>query len=289
MEIEISEGKYKVYHIPGKKIGCTKNIKKRVEEEQGYRPGEYEILYETDDIKLASKAERTLQQDLGYRVDTKPYDKLFKKSMKKDINVTDQTTTFPIPSNDINGEFLADLEWTSPFGHVILDSTDKIEWVIDNIKKSMYSSNRCYIYNKALNEAAPFEKFTEKTSKESNLTFVKIRDWAKAKGIYSYGDSKTQYIKLMEEAGELAQAILKEDEPEVIDAIGDMVVVLTNLAKMRGHNIEDCINSAYDVIAKRSGKMINGTFVKDIEVNNPETISAYPDPGPPPIFTSNRT
>ncbi len=36
MEIEVSQGKYKVYHIPGKKIGCTKNIKKRVEEEQGY-------------------------------------------------------------------------------------------------------------------------------------------------------------------------------------------------------------------------------------------------------------
>ena len=66
----------------------------------------------------------------------------------------------------------------------------------------------------------------------------------------------------MEEAGELAQAILKNDEPEVIDAIGDMVVVLTNLAKLRGHNIEDCISSAYNVIAKRKGEMINGTFVK---------------------------
>ena len=93
----------------------------------------------------------------------------------------------------------------------------------------------------------------------------------------------------MEEAGELAQAILKEDEPEVIDAIGDMVVVLTNLAKLRGHNIEDCIDSAYNVIAKRTGKMVGGTFVKDIEVNNPETLSAYPDPGPPPAFVSNRT
>ena len=96
MEIQISKGKYKVYHIPGKKIGCTKNVKKRVEEEQGYKPGEYEILYETDDIKKASKAERALQKDLGYRVDTKPYHKLFEKNMRKDLNVTDQTTTFPI-------------------------------------------------------------------------------------------------------------------------------------------------------------------------------------------------
>jgi len=67
----------------------------------------------------------------------------------------------------------------------------------------------------------------------------------------------------MEEAGELAQALLKNDETEVIDAIGDMVVVLTNLAKLRGHNIEDCIASAYSVIKDRQGKMINGTFVKN--------------------------
>ncbi len=288
MEIQISQGKYKVYHIPGKKIGCTKNIKKRVEEEQGYKPGEYEILYETDDIKLASKAERTLQQDLGYRVDTKPYDKLFNRSMKKDTNVTDQTTTFAIPAHEINSEYLAEMTWMSPYGKVVLDSTDKIEWVMDNIKKSMYNSSRCYIYNKALSEAAPFEKFKQKTTKTLN-TFVKIREWADAKGIYESGDSKTQYVKLMEEAGELAQAILKEDEPEVIDAIGDMVVVLTNLAKLRGHNIEDCIDSAYSVIAKRTGKMVGGTFVKDIEVNDPETLSAYPEPGPPPMFTSNRT
>ena len=289
MSIAISTGKYKVYHIPGKKIGCTQNVQKRVEEEQGYKSGEYEILYETDDIKLAAQAERTLQKDLGYKVDIKPYDKLFEKTMGKDINVTDQTTTFPVAAEEVNGEFLSDLSWTSPYGQVVVDSLDKIDWIMDNVKKSMFNSSRSYIYNKALHEASPFEKFKQKTKKSSNLTFVKIREWAEAKGIYESGDSKTQYVKLMEEAGELAQAILKNDEPEVIDAIGDMVVVLTNLARLRGHNIEDCIDSAYDVIAKRTGKMVDGTFVKDIEVKNPETLSAYPEPGPPPMFTSNRT
>ena len=66
----------------------------------------------------------------------------------------------------------------------------------------------------------------------------------------------------MEEAGELAKALLERDEPEIIDAIGDMVVVLTNLAKLEGLNIEDCIDTSYGVIKKRKGKMINGTFVK---------------------------
>jgi NTP pyrophosphatase (non-canonical NTP hydrolase) len=98
-----------------------------------------------------------------------------------------------------------------------------------------------------------------------NLTneFDSIRQWAKDKGILEKGDLKTQYTKLIEEAGELAKSILDDDDEEFVDAIGDCVVVLTNLAKLRGHNIEDCINSAYGVIAKRTGKMINGTFVKE--------------------------
>lgn len=93
--------------------------------------------------------------------------------------------------------------------------------------------------------------------------FETIRQWAEEKGIFEKGDVKTQCIKLFEEAGELSKAILKNDEPEIIDAIGDCVVVLTNLAKLRGLKIEDCINSAYQIISKRKGKMSNGTFVKE--------------------------
>ena len=66
----------------------------------------------------------------------------------------------------------------------------------------------------------------------------------------------------MEEAGELGSALLKEDRTEIIDAIGDMVVVLTNLAHMTETSIEKCIDAAYAEIKNRKGKMINGTFVK---------------------------
>jgi NTP pyrophosphatase (non-canonical NTP hydrolase) len=103
--------------------------------------------------------------------------------------------------------------------------------------------------------------------------FQSIRDWADQRGIYEKGDIKTQFIKLNEEVGELAKAILKNDELEMIDAIGDIVVVLTNLTQLaplyKGDTviekmtIEDCINSAYKVIANRKGKMDNGTFVKE--------------------------
>lgn len=96
--------------------------------------------------------------------------------------------------------------------------------------------------------------------------FEKIREWAKERGIYEKGNSHTQYVKLQEEAGELAKAILNDDKPEIIDAIGDIVVVLTNLAHLEGLDIEDCIDSAYNVIKNRTGKMENGTFKKDESV-----------------------
>ena len=99
-----------------------------------------------------------------------------------------------------------------------------------------------------------------------NLTneFMPIREWAKDKGIYEKGDPLTQFAKLSEEIGELAMSLLKKKDEEFQDAIGDCVVVLTNLAKLKGYNIEDCINGSYEVIAKRKGQMVNGTFVKQI-------------------------
>ena len=93
--------------------------------------------------------------------------------------------------------------------------------------------------------------------------FELIRQWADERGIYDKGDTKTQLIKLQEEMGELAKATLEKDHDEVVDAIGDMVVVLTNLAHLNNVYIETCIAEAYNVISKRKGTMINGTFVKD--------------------------
>ena len=174
----VSKGKYKVYHILGKKIGCTTNIQKRVVEEQGFKPGEYDILFETDDIKEAANAERQLQKDLGYKVDIKPYDKLFEKPMSKQVNVTDQTTTFAISKNDIDGGFLGDLEWETPYGVVKIDSTDKIDWIVDNVKESMFNKSRSFVYNKAMHASGPFQKTKEKLYSHQDQ-FELIREWAK--------------------------------------------------------------------------------------------------------------
>ena len=93
--------------------------------------------------------------------------------------------------------------------------------------------------------------------------FYLIRTWANDRGLYDKGDPKTQALKLVEEVGETCRAILKEDYDEVIDGIGDCVVVLTNLAELMDVSIEECIASAYGEISKRTGKMVNGTFKKD--------------------------
>ena len=106
------------------------------------------------------------------------------------------------------------------------------------------------------------EENTSNSKQEEVSVFDSIRDWAQVRGIYNSGDSKTQFAKLVEEVGELAQGLLKDDRAETKDAIGDIMVVLTNLAHMQQMKVEDCLASAYDEIKDRKGSMINGTFVK---------------------------
>ena len=259
---------YYLYHIPGKKIGVTCNLNKRVTLTQGYTADEYEVLDQSDDIDYISEKEIELQQSYGYKVDRKKYNELVKLN-KMNINVTEQTTTFPYPVKKLKGNLMDNIgfKWKSEHGDFELN-LDSVRWIMQNVKTSMYNNNRCYVYNKAFAEWFKTPELwgddviDDKTITDSDM-FSKIRDWAEQRGLYSKGNSHTQYVKLQEEAGELAKALLKNDKPEVIDAIGDMVVVLTNLAHLQGVTIEDCIDSAYKVISKRTGKMINGTFVKD--------------------------
>ena len=254
---------YYIYHIPGKKIGVTRNLNKRVTLTQGYKPGEYEVLDQSDDIDYISDKEIELQQSYGYKIDNK----LYKNLIKMKINVTEQTTTFPVPVNKLKGRLMDNLgmNWKTEFGKVSLDK-DLVHWIVDNAHESMYNKNRCYVYNKAMleffNNANSLESLVDYIESKQSI-FDSIRNWAKVRGIYENGDARTQYIKLQEEAGELAKAMLKDDQAEFVDAIGDMVVVLTNLAEQRNVKIETCIASAYNQISNRTGKMINGTFVKD--------------------------
>jgi NTP pyrophosphatase (non-canonical NTP hydrolase) len=72
-----------------------------------------------------------------------------------------------------------------------------------------------------------------------------------------------QSEKMMEEAEETYNAVTNEDFMEIKDGIGDTVVTLILLASMYGWTLEECLQAAYDVISKRTGKMVDGVFVKD--------------------------
>ena len=252
---------YCLYHIPGKKIGVSKDPKFRVEVQQGYSPDEYEIIEMSDDIDYISEREIFLQKQFGYRIDKTLYKNLNQNNKMK-INVTDQTTTFPVPLNKLRGRLMDNIgmELASNEGVFHLTS-GLVNWIVQNAVTSQFNTERCYIYNKAMAKFMSANEIYTKDNTSKNI-FDNIRSWAMVRGIYEKGNSKTQYVKLMEEAGELARALLKNDKPEVIDSIGDMVVVLTNLAKLEKLNIEDCIDNAYATISKRTGKMVNGTFVK---------------------------
>ena len=249
---------YYLYHIPGKKIGVTRDLNTRVTLMQGYKEGEYEVLEQSDDINFISDREIELQKSYGYKVDRKLYKNLFKNM---NINATEQTSTFPCPANKLKGHLMDNigLSWETLHGKFEINLTT-IPWIVHNAKTSMYNAERCYIYNKAYHEAF----IAEPAIKVKDATvFDSIRDWADKRGIYDSGDTKTQFVKLMEEIGELGKAILKDDKDEFVDAIGDCIVVLTNLAHLGGFNVEHCISSAYSEISNRTGAMVNGTFVKD--------------------------
>ena len=293
--------KYYLYHIPGKKIGVTTDLKERVERQQGYNKGEYQVIMSTTDIDLVSEKEISLQKALGYRVDRKLYKDLYKpvnqitiNNMR--INVTEMTTTFPCPVSKLKGQLMdkIGMQWETDSGPVGITSKS-IEWIMDNVKASQFTNSRCYVYNKAfarwfdnhdaydhheLDNAKQMNdqyngktrtgalspgnerKYCDNTCSEISM-FELIRMWADERGLYDKGDTKTQTLKLMEEAGEICRAVLKDDHDQVVDGIGDCVVVLTNLAELQGVSIEQCIKAAYNEICNRPGKMVNGTFKKD--------------------------
>jgi len=277
MKSKKQEKMYYLYHIPGKKIGMTSNIYNRVIKQQGYKPGEFEILESSIDLDTIEQLEKLYQKRYGYKNDLNSYTDAknspinqFKSNKTMYTNVTAQTTTFPVSIKDLKNYLTNGLgaSFETNYGKYLVNQ-ELIDVIVNNARESMFRSTACYVYNKVLfeetNKPATVQAKTAKISKTDDLNFNvydRIRQWADERGIYKNGDTKTQFIKLQEETGELARAILKNNREEFIDAIGDAVVVLTNLAALEGLKIEDCITSAYEVIASRKGSMINGTFVK---------------------------
>lgn len=106
-----------------------------------------------------------------------------------------------------------------------------------------------------------------------------IIQWAKDKGILEKATPLTQIEKTQEELDETREALfwdskhvwqyenskgkLVNTKEEVADGYGDQLVTLIIGAHMNGLSLVDCLESAYNVISKRTGKMVGGVFVKD--------------------------
>lgn len=96
-----------------------------------------------------------------------------------------------------------------------------------------------------------------------------VEEWSKNKGLHK-ADPNKQALKVFEEVGEVAAALARSDMHELKDGIGDTVVTLIILAQQNGMDLKECLNAAYDEIKYRTGKMVDGVFVKSSDLKGGE-------------------
>lgn len=90
-----------------------------------------------------------------------------------------------------------------------------------------------------------------------------IIEWAKERGITNPENSRNQLLKTFEEMGEVSRAVLKNDRLGLIDGIGDVMVTLIILAEINDLDLEMCLSHAWNEIKNRTGKTVNGVFIKN--------------------------
>jgi len=99
--------------------------------------------------------------------------------------------------------------------------------------------------------------------------------WAHQKGILDNGTPRAQAGKTVEEVQELINAIDTNNKAEIEDALGDILVTIIIQAEMQGLELIKCLESAYNVISKRTGKMVDGQFVKDEPATGVQTVTSF--------------
>ena len=93
----------------------------------------------------------------------------------------------------------------------------------------------------------------------------KVEQWFVERNLHSLNGAG-QLVKLSEEVRELEDAFITDDRAEEIDAVGDILVVLIGYCMQRDLDIMDCLASAHDEIKDRKGKVIDGVFVKEVDL-----------------------
>jgi NTP pyrophosphatase (non-canonical NTP hydrolase) len=99
-----------------------------------------------------------------------------------------------------------------------------------------------------------------------NTLALNVREWAKQKGLLKKENSAKQMLKVTEEIGEVAAAVARDNIEGLKDGIGDGFVTLIILAHQNGLSPEECLEAAWDEIKGRTGKTVNGVFVKEEDI-----------------------
>lgn len=108
------------------------------------------------------------------------------------------------------------------------------------------------------------ENMTVEESKDLYTLVHKIISWHYNRNLINGSTDKDQVLKLAQELGELSDSVCKGKD--VRDDIGDMLVVLINIAERNGLVLAECLDKAWNDIKDRKGRMVDGIFVKETDL-----------------------
>jgi len=135
--------------------------------------------------------------------------------------------------------------------------------MLENTKKT----NKDYIIETVhgVRETVKVTSYPENVKLDTQLSVdeyvKKIVQWHHDRNLIEGSSDKDQFCKLIQEAGELSDNVCKGKD--VSDDIGDMIVVLLNIAERNGLSLADCLERAWDDIKDRKGRMVDGIFIKE--------------------------
>jgi NTP pyrophosphatase (non-canonical NTP hydrolase) len=142
-------------------------------------------------------------------------------------------------------------------GNVVTDLINKDNWNLHAplCKKCEFWSRSCRCYN---NDVYKNGNMIELISK--------VVTWAGNKDLLKEENSLRQFTKVVEETGEVAAALARQNKEELKDGIGDVIVTLIILAEQQGFTLQECLEKAWNEIKDRKGKTVDGAFIKETDL-----------------------
>lgn len=141
-----------------------------------------------------------------------------------------------------------------PTGNPVTDRINKRNYELHGpmCKKCDYWACTCRCYTN-----------DEFKNRHMNELISKVIVWAGNKDLLKEENSLRQFTKVVEETGEVAAALARQNKEDLKDGIGDVIVTLIILAEQQGLTVEECLQAAWDEIKDRKGKTVDGAFVKE--------------------------